>query len=190
MSEWSTDIEGVLENIRLNCIILQEYHKKRYYKLKSYLKYFRIPLIVLSAINSVFAVGLQPYLLQGTISIINCFISLVCGVITSVELYLKVQQQMENELTTSKDYYLLGVDIYKTLYLSVENRSQTGKVYLEEKYNEYRQLIENSSLIQKKIKDKLLFVNPPLSPGCSSGSGKIRTTSSSEGSNESIGLIV
>lgn len=37
--------------------------------LKGYLKYFRIPTKILSGMNSVFSVGLQPYVSQGIISI-------------------------------------------------------------------------------------------------------------------------
>ena len=78
--------------------------------------------IILSAINSVFAVGLQPYMEQSAISITNCFVSMICGIITSIELYLSIQSNMENELSASKDFYILGVDIYKTLNLNRENR--------------------------------------------------------------------
>ena len=152
---WSDDIENVLENIRINCVLLSENHKKRYYLFKSYLKYFRIPLICLSAMNSIFAVGLQPYMIQSTISIINCLISLICGIITSIELYLAVQKQMENEFISSKNYYLLGIDIFKTLSLNREHRTIGGLVYLEEKYNEYCKLIESTNLTTKRIKDKL-----------------------------------
>jgi hypothetical protein len=159
---WSEDIEIVLENIRQNCVLLSKNHKQRYYLFKSYLKYFRIPLICLSALNSIFAVGLQPYMIQSTISIINCFISLICGIITSVELYLGVQKQMENEFISSKSYYLLGIDIFKTLSLNREHRTIGGLVYLEEKYNEYCKLIESTNLTTKRIKDKLAPVEEKM----------------------------
>jgi hypothetical protein len=160
--EWSEDIESVLENIRLNCVVLSDNHKKRFYTFKGYLKYFRIPLICLSALNSIFAVGLQPYMVQSTISMINCFISLICGIITSIELYLAVQKQMENEFIASKNYYLLGIDIFKTLSLNRNHRTIGGSVYLEEKYNEYCKLIESTNLTTKKIKDKLAPVEEKM----------------------------
>ena len=61
-NDWSNDIECVLENIRQNCVLLTAEHKKRYFGLNETLKYFRLPVIILSGINSIVSVGLQPYL--------------------------------------------------------------------------------------------------------------------------------
>tara|TARA_A100001035_G_scaffold99594_1_gene77988 strand:+ start:174 stop:560 length:387 start_codon:yes stop_codon:yes gene_type:complete len=101
------------------------------------------------------SVGLQPYLEQGIISASTCLVSLLCGIIGSIELYLTIQQQMETELLTSKEYYLLGIDIYKVLSLSIENRNMDIKAYLEETFSKYQKLIEKSCVISKKIVDKL-----------------------------------
>ena len=56
------DIEILLENIRQNCVLLNREHKKRYLRLKQTLKYFRIPIIVLSGVNSLLSVSLQNYI--------------------------------------------------------------------------------------------------------------------------------
>ena len=141
--------------------MLSEYHKKEYIYLKSYLKYFRIPTIILAGINSVCSVGLQPYLSQVYISAITCFLSLSCGIITSIELYLSVQSSMENELMSSKDFHILGLDIYKILSLSRENRLVRGQLCLEEHFTQYEKLIENSSLIVNgELKDSILNLEP------------------------------
>lgn len=152
---WSPGIEFILEEIRLNSIDMSNYHKDKYYYLKGYLKYFRIPTIILSAMNSVFSVGLQPYCPQPTISIICCLISLVCGVISSIELFLSIQNTMENELTSSKDFYLLSVDVFKMLSLERNTRMVNGKIYLDETYQTYCKLIENSNLITTEIKNMI-----------------------------------
>lgn len=113
----TTDIETILENIRLNSVIYSKIHRKEYFFLKNQLKYFRIPIIVLSGLNSVFSVGLQPFLNQGLISVLNCVLALTCCLIGSVELYLKINEQMENNFTLTKDYYILSIDILKQLKL-------------------------------------------------------------------------
>ena len=165
MNNWSKDYEIILENIRQNCIIMSNYHKKRFYHYKGLLKYFRIPLIVISSINSVFSVGLQPFLDQGIISVICCILSLFSAIISSLELFLAISSHMENELNNSKLFYLLGVDIFKTLSLNQDHRPLSGKDYLDKQYSEYTKLIENSNLIDKKIMDKLAIVdNIPPSP--------------------------
>ena len=154
--QWSKDIENVLDKIRINCVTLTKYNKEQYYKYKGYLKYFRIPTIILSAVGSVVSVGFKPYLTQDTISITTCFIGLTVGIVNSVELFLTIQSNMEKSLSHSKDFYLLSIDIYKILSLETEHRYISGKDYLETKYNEYCKLIESAELIDQKINDSLL----------------------------------
>jgi len=153
--DWTNDIEVCAENIRLNSVAFSNTHKKRYLYLKHLLLYFRLPVIIISGFNSVISVGLQSYLEQATISAITCLLALFCGIIGSIELFLGIQQQMENELNCSKDFYLLAIDIYKILSLLPTNRNIDGKTYLDEKYQIYIKLVENSALLRKKINDSL-----------------------------------
>jgi len=155
-TQWSDDIENVLGKIRENCILMSDYHNTRYYYFKGLLKYFRIPTIILSAANSVFSVGLQPYMQQETISLITCMIALFVGVINSIELFLAIQSTMEQELTTSKDFYILSIDIYKILLLHRNHRSIDGKTFLDDKYSIYCKLFEGSQLMNKEINDRLV----------------------------------
>ena len=185
---WSPGIEYILEEIRLNSIAISEHHKEKYYYSKGYLKYFRIPTILFSAMNSVFSVGLQPYCPQPIISLICCIISLVCGVISSVELFLSIQSTMENELIASKDFYLLSVDIFKILSLEPGTRMINGKVYLDETYQTYCKLIENSNIVSTEMKNmiepsKHLQLSPKLlSTTKEEVAAEIHSLSSSSGS--------
>ena len=67
-NHWSDEIEEICEKLRINCVNLSEYHRKRYYTFKSYGKWFRLPLIILASVNSTASVGLQPVLDQQIIS--------------------------------------------------------------------------------------------------------------------------
>jgi hypothetical protein len=168
-STWSNDIESVLENIRINSVVFNAEHKKRYVYLKGFLRYFKIPTIVLSGINSVISVGLQPYLQQGLISACTCIVSLIITIIGSIELYLSIQTQMENELTTSKEFYLLSIDIFKMLSLERNHRTIEGKTFLEDKFGIYEKLIEQSNVVNKKIQDKLAPLPPLIAVGTTDG---------------------
>ena len=53
---WSTDRENLLDSIRYNCAILNELRKQQYFYFKGFSKYFRVPLLLLSGINSVFSI--------------------------------------------------------------------------------------------------------------------------------------
>ena len=96
---------------------------------------------------------------QGYISLITCGVSLITGIITSIELFVGVQSSLEVELTSSKDFYILGIDIFRILSLLPENRGVEGKSYLDEKYQVYCKLVESSDVLTKKIKDRLLSVD-------------------------------
>ena len=169
-----SDIETVLDRIRENCVILSNRHKKNYISLKAMLKYYRIPAIIFSACNVFASVGLQPYMEQGYISLITCGISLITGVIGSIELFNGVQNSMELELGSSKDFYILSIDIFRLLSLKPENRGIDRKTFLDEKYQVYCKLIESSNILDKKMIDKLtpilqhIDVIPPHSPNPSS----------------------
>jgi hypothetical protein len=156
INDWSIDIEEILDKIRLNSTTMCEFHKGNYYNAKGRLKFFKLPTIILSGITSVFSVGLQPYLEQGIISVITCLIGLIIGIINSIELFLAIQNTMESELKISKDFYLLSIDIFKVLMLNRTNRVDKGRIYLEEKYNMYCKLVENSVLVNRSIVDKLV----------------------------------
>lgn len=154
-TDWTQDIENVLDKIRINSVILSNEHKNKYFHLKKILRYFRLPVIIISGINSIVSVGLQPYINQGIISMMTCLLALICSIIGSIELYLAIQKGMENELLVSKDYYILSVDIYKTLTLTKNHRPIPAKDYLDKKYNDYIKLFENSNLLVSELTDKL-----------------------------------
>lgn len=122
--------------------------------------YFRVPLIILSSSNSVFAVGLTAYLSQQNVSVINCMLSLVCAIITSIELFLGIQSNMERELVAQREFYLMAVDLYSALSLERHHRTINGKRYLEKILSQYNKLIENSEVFQHKMVDTLLPVSP------------------------------
>lgn len=155
LNSWPEDADYLLENIRCNSIILSDYHKTQYFVLQSRLKYFRIPIIIISAFASVLNIGLQPYLDQSYISVLCAMLSLITGLIGSIELFLQVQKKMENELMNSRDFYLNAIDIYKVLSLEPEHRNGDGLKYLDGKFAVYCKMIENSNIINKSIQDQL-----------------------------------
>jgi len=152
---WSNDLEQVITRIMINSNVMSNYHKKNYIYYKGQLKYYRIPIIIISGFNSVFSVGLQPFFEQKVISVVNCLLALICGIISSIELFLQIADNMEKELVASKEFYLLGIDCFKMLNLDRKNRTIKGKDFLDAKYGEYTGLINTSNLVQRKIEDQL-----------------------------------
>lgn len=176
MDKWANcqDVEQILDNLRINAVNLADYHRKRFYHFKSFGKYFRIPIIVLSSITASASVGLQPVVRQDVISGITCLLGFGVAVISSVEMYLGIQTAMDNEIALSKDYYSLAIDIFKCLNLSREHRSDEPKSYLDKKYSEYKALRETSSLLKRKLNVDLLAIIPDGMENLSVDSSGIR----------------
>jgi hypothetical protein len=161
---FTQDIEGVLEHIRVNCAILTEYHRKDFLKLNNSIKYYRIPVLLLSSVASVWSVSGTAFLEQDIVSLINCLLGLTAGTITSIELFVKLDEKMKLAEELSHKFYIISADIFKTLSLRDENRNQNGKDYLMETFSEYLKLIEKSNILDKKVKDQLLPLPDGLNP--------------------------
>jgi hypothetical protein len=157
---WSTDVEELLRDIEYNSGVLSTIHKSNYLVLHEYIKYFKLPIIILSSLNSIFSVGLSVYLNQQLVSSINCLISLVCGIISSIELYLGIQKRIENELLSYRDYYLLSIKINNCLKLNREHRTEpNGQMFLTEITNAYTALFETSEISSQTFRDRLITLD-------------------------------
>lgn len=160
MSNWenSSDIENILDKIRINSINLNKSHMKNYFYYKKLGKWFQIPTIILSSFNSVFSVGFT-YTSQENISSVSALISLIVSIINSVQLYLKIIENMEQEQEISKKYYTLSSDIYKILQLNKEHRPENANEILDDYYNQYIELLNKSNLLNNNsYSDKLLIL--------------------------------
>ena len=117
---------NILTDVRINSIYLSEYHRNRFYKFKSFSKYFDLPILVISAVSSSFAVGAQPYLNQKLISLVSCATGVVVSVIVSVKLYLNINESMNLELKCSKEFYTLAMLL---LFADEKSSLVSKKVY-------------------------------------------------------------
>ena len=158
---WSDTEYNILENVRINSVNLSEYHRKRYYHFKSYAKYFDLPILFLSSFSASFLMGANVYLDQNTINLIGCGFNTCITLISSVKLYLNINENMKLENDMSKEFYTLAIDIYKTLSLNPEERGESGLSYLHKKYNQYSKLVESSNLLKSRFKTDQLVVIPP-----------------------------
>lgn len=157
--EWSENIIIILNIIRVHSNFLSLYHNNKHQYYKGRLKWFRIPIIILSAINGFTAVGLQEYAPQVTISTVNSLVSLFCGIITTVEMFLGIQKRMETELIAHKEYYILSMDIFKMNSLEKNRRNVDGRQFLDEKFSEFKKIIQSSNTVDSNF---LLEINDDI----------------------------
>jgi hypothetical protein len=158
-SDWNEDIEVILDKIRLNSIIFSNKHTANHLYYMKTSRFFEIPVIVLSVISGsiVSAVGFN----QNQSSMASTFISSIITILTSVKLYMKINENIAMEQELSISYKILGLDIFKVLSLPVEQRNVNSSEYLNQKYSEYIKLTESSHILSK-ITDKDQMMQLPL----------------------------
>jgi len=156
---WSQDVEGRLEAIQDNSAQQALISKQQYLDLLYLQKFFKIPVIVVSGINSVFAVGLANYASQSAVSILNCLLAFFCATVGSIELYLNISKRIEISLNSFQSFYLLSVKIETTLKLDREHRSELdGRKFLADCLNEYETLFSQNNISPENINDKLVHI--------------------------------
>ena len=156
---WSKDVEERLEAIQDNSAQQALVSKKEYLDLMYLQRFFKIPVIVLSGINSVFAVGLNAYTSQSVVSIINCILAFICATIGSIELYLNINRKIEISLSSFQSFYLLSIKINSTLKLERQHRCELdGRKFLADCLNEYESLFSQNNVSPENINDKLIHI--------------------------------
>jgi hypothetical protein len=161
LMEWNIEMINILNKIRLNSITLSNKHRMIALQYQSMSKYFDIPIIVLSTVSS--SLGSLEYMPTDDKGSITLFISMFITILTSVKLYLNITSNLNNEISLSRDFYILSVDIYKNLNLQEKDRPN-GKQFLNDCYNQYIKLTEQSNLFNKIKKDELLAIKGTESP--------------------------
>ena len=71
-------------------------------------------------------------------------------VLGSIELDMKIQENMEVELVAQKDFCILSISIYKVLQLDDENRNMDMKLFLEETLANYQKLIVKIQMLWRR----------------------------------------
>jgi len=160
---WSQSVDSLLDKIRLNAVYLTNRHINNHLYYKNCSKYFEIPTIVLSVFSGSFSVGSDGFLNQDIISIVSCSISLLITILTSIKLYMKIQENSTQEQELAVSFKTFALDIFKTLSLPEEDRGIDGLIYLNKTYGKYVNLVENSQILNKfNKKDQLLVIDPKL----------------------------
>jgi len=164
LASWTDDINTILKSLQENTDQYQKFHKEKYRTYKARLVVFRIPVILLSSLNSVLSVGMSSWVTQEITSVVNCFLSLTCATISAVELFLGINKKMEQSLMSYHGYKLLNVKLSTQLILRPEHRTEDGHEFLLSVMNEYKNLFESSNVLSKSFNDRLLRPIPPLDP--------------------------
>lgn len=170
---WSKETNNILEKIRLNSIKLSNKHRTSALSYQHVSRYFDIPIIILSTISS--SLGSNSMIPDTSKETITLLISMFVTIATSIKLYLNITSNLNQEISLSREYYVLAIDIFKNLNLPLDNRPDPVQ-YLNDCYSQYVKLIEQSTLNNKIKKDELLKIES-IDESCDTLSSSSSTSS-------------
>jgi hypothetical protein len=148
--KWNQELMIMLDKIRINSIYMSEKHRVRFVEFKEMSKYFDLPIIICSVFSSSF--GSLNSVPSSQTQLITTSISMFIAVLSSLKLYLNLNNSLNEEISLSKDFYIMSVQIFKVMNLKEEDRGCEPVQFLNEMYSHYIKLIEQSSLLRKNIK--------------------------------------
>jgi len=172
---WTINQVEFLHKLKAQCLEYSEFNRKQVKKYTTTNTHFNIPILVLSGLNSFVALGLQPFVKQEYISIINSVLSLTCGILSSTALYMKYNEKINTCVSCSHDLNDLHATIFKELSLDEDSRSMDGKDFCNKMFDEYTKIMQKHLVPKKHIqmflltdKEKQNNDEPTLQPKISS----------------------
>jgi hypothetical protein len=153
--EWNNHQEDYLKKLHFQSIENYKFWNKKNLKYQRISKYFNIPILVISAMNSLFAMILQNYIGQDLTSITNAVLSVLTAILGSVQLFLKINEKVSNSLIVSMKFHKLSIKISKELCINRDDRATNGNTFVQDVFNEYNDILEKSGCVDKVLKDYL-----------------------------------
>lgn len=129
--------EEFLRRLHLECHTLAEYNRKQFQIYSRIHQRFTVPILVISGINSLFAVSSQPFLQQNLISITNACLSLFCGILGSIQMFMKVDTKIHQFVICAHEFKKLSYRISRELSVERDVRSNNGKEVVNNALNEF-----------------------------------------------------
>ena len=169
--DWNENEEEYLKKLHYQCIEFFKFWNQKflYYEKKN--KYFNIPILIISASNSLFAITLTNWIDQKYVSIINAVLSVMTAIIGSIQLFLKINEKMGSPYIVSIKFHKLSLKISKEMSILREKRICDGKTFLNEIFNEFNDIIEKAGIQDTLLKDYLQLDKKAVSPPSSLTSG-------------------
>jgi hypothetical protein len=154
---WTDKEEEFLMKVSFQSNLYYQYYNKEYINYNNLSRQYNIPILIISAINSLMAISLSQFMPQNIVSIMNAILSATTGILGSIQLFLKINEKMTNCLMASVDFNHLYLKITKELSIERELRASDGKTFLNEAFNEFNQIIDKAIPLDKKV-DNLIIL--------------------------------
>lgn len=164
--KWTPADEGFLTSLEKQCNSLQRHHTKEYTYYNKLSSKFNIPILILSALNSLCAIALNDFVAQKYVSILNAVISAGTGVLGSIQLYMKLNEKMTAAVRSQLLYKKLALKISKELNIDRSERDGSGTAFLNDCFSEFNTILEQANPLESKHPNflELSSIEEPSTP--------------------------
>ena len=161
---WHDAEEVYLKKLQHQCEELYKHNMKEHMYFDRLSNKFNIPILVISAVNSLCAVSLNSFLEQKYVSVLNAVLSASTGAIGSIQLFLKVNEKMTKATRASMGFKRISLKISKELALDRHVRTTEGPTFVTDCFTDYNQVLEAANPIEKKLSEFLTMKPPQALP--------------------------
>ena len=161
MAQWKPDQEAYLRELSKTCETLSIRYKQEYDRYKKLEAKFQLPAVVISATLGVAAFGNSQFDhdTQRAVNISMGVVGLGLGILNSIQSYLKIGTTMSGCLLASVNLAKLKESVDLELSLPIEDRSNSGIVFLRDAYNQFEKHQDAAPPVLKRVR----FIKSPVS---------------------------
>jgi hypothetical protein len=156
--EWFPREEQFLIKLEKQCNAFQKHFIDEYTRYSTSARRYNIPILVISAVNGLTAVGLNSFVEQRYVSVLNAILSAGTGVLGSIQLYLKISEKQTKAMQSSLLMKRLALKISKEISIDPAQRQTDGKTFIQECFGEFNAALENGNPIEVNL-DNHVTVN-------------------------------
>ena len=150
---WVKQQELILKKFSEECQSLAYMHDRSYKAFSRLHMNFSLPVIILSTISGTanFATNSFPAAYREYVSLATGTINLVAGIITTIAQFLKIPEMLESHRASSNDFSKLSRNIRVELSLPIQERSMSGREFVNQCRNEMENLFERAPDLSLKL---------------------------------------
>ena len=141
-SEWTTENTIYLQKLSTTSGLLSQRFMFEYHRLLKMERYFKLPVIFLSSVSGLLSALNTSVENTLPISITITVLSLIVTTTNSSEGYLRLGDNIQKSIETSKALSSLKEMIDVELSLKVEDRNNDSVLFLKEAYGKYNNIME------------------------------------------------
>lgn len=172
---WNEDHEEILLSLLKSSFRLSEEYQKTHFRYKKRLQWYRIPIIIISAIGGFLSLsnsGYVPLNYNKWISLFVGFSNLCVTIISLIENFKKIDTYVNGSYSSHINFQKLHDEIAIIKRIPPNEREENGYVTIQRLFNQYETYLIDAPVLEKIIKDDLgygkfnLIDNPKQNLNC------------------------